>query len=60
MSQQPKSALSNLNVLLPVLYAMAIVLAGTLGNGRAVSAVAVLGGMALGLYYGFGRRRSRG
>ncbi|MER5854447.1 hypothetical protein ACFV2Z_00160 [Streptomyces sp. NPDC059688] len=45
------------NWLLPAGYGVAVGLTAAFGSGRAVSAVAVIGGVLIGLYYGFGRRR---
>ncbi|WP_164416055.1 hypothetical protein [Streptomyces salinarius] len=58
MSQPPKTALTNLNVVLPMLYVAAIVLSAAFASGTVVSVVAVGGGVLLGAYFAFGRNRS--
>ncbi|WP_405684839.1 hypothetical protein [Streptomyces sp. NBC_00057] len=55
MDQRP-AGLSGFNWWLPSLYAAAIVLTGAFGSGKATGIVAVVGGVLLGLYYGFGSR----
>ncbi|MET9464926.1 hypothetical protein ABZY44_08880 [Streptomyces sp. NPDC006544] len=58
MSQGPKTAATNLNVLLPVGYALAVVVTASLASGTVSTAVAVAGGVLLGLWFAFGRRRT--
>ncbi|MER6393354.1 hypothetical protein ACFXEL_28165 [Streptomyces sp. NPDC059382] len=58
MSQGPKTAVTNLNVLLPVAYALAVVVTASFASGTAATAVAVGGGVLLGLWFAFGRRRA--
>ncbi|GGZ84578.1 hypothetical protein AB0P12_24595 [Streptomyces subrutilus] len=60
MSQGPKTAATNLNVLLPVAYALAVVVTATLASGKVTTVVAVGGGVLLGLWFAFGRRAARG
>ncbi|WP_158939541.1 hypothetical protein [Streptomyces sp. NRRL S-87] len=61
MSQAPKSALSNLNVVLPMVYAAAIVVSAAFGNGKVTGVVAAAGGILLGAFYAFrGRNRDSG
>ncbi|MFJ7195088.1 MULTISPECIES: hypothetical protein [unclassified Streptomyces] len=55
MEQRP-AARSGFNWWLPSVYAAAVVLTGALGPGRATTIVAAVGGVLLGLYYGFGNR----
>ncbi|PKW09375.1 hypothetical protein SAMN05428944_3469 [Streptomyces sp. 1222.5] len=56
MEQTSRAGL-NLNWLLPAVYGVAVALTAVFGSGKAVTAVAVIGGVLIGLYYGFGRRR---
>ncbi|MGI5444281.1 hypothetical protein ACQEVM_00750 [Streptomyces sp. CA-243310] len=58
MSQGPRTAATNLNVLLPVAYALAVVVAASLASGAVATGVAVVGGVLLGLWFAFGRRRT--
>ncbi|MGW1762867.1 hypothetical protein ACWCQL_02040 [Streptomyces sp. NPDC002073] len=58
MSQGPRSAITNLNVLLPVAYALAVALTAILTSGKPLTVVAVAGGLGLGLWFAFGRRRA--
>ncbi|MFF0739452.1 hypothetical protein ACFYVL_03530 [Streptomyces sp. NPDC004111] len=61
MSQQPRSAATNPNVILPVLYALVVIVVGTLAGGTVTAVVAVAGAVLLGLYFAFGRKgRNRG
>ncbi|MGW1771221.1 hypothetical protein [Streptomyces sp. NPDC002104] len=60
MSQGPKTAVTNLNVLLPLAYALAVVVTASLASGTATTVVAVGGGVLLGLWFAFGRRATRG
>ncbi|MFI5765103.1 hypothetical protein ACIA8F_29765 [Streptomyces sp. NPDC051563] len=60
MSQGPKTAVTNLNVLLPLAYALAVVATASLASGTATTVVAVGGGVLLGLWFAFGRRATRG
>ncbi|MEU9458101.1 hypothetical protein ACFVZJ_24535 [Streptomyces sp. NPDC058322] len=55
MERRP-AARSGFNWWLPSVYAAAVVLTGALGSGRATGIVAAVGGVLLGLYYGFGSR----
>ncbi|MFJ2744733.1 hypothetical protein ACIO3O_34330 [Streptomyces sp. NPDC087440] len=55
-SQRPKSAATNLNVILPVLYALIVIVVASLASGAVTSVVAVVGAVLLGLYFAFGRR----
>lgn len=50
-------ARARLNRWLPAAYGMAIVLAGVCASGRAAGITAIVGGVLLGLYYGFARER---
>jgi len=59
LMDQRTTTRARLNWLLPSLYAAAIVLTASFGNGRATSIVATVGGVLLGLYYGFGSRLGR-
>ncbi|MGW7297336.1 hypothetical protein [Streptomyces sp. NPDC054829] len=45
-----------INWLLPAVYALAIVVAGAVISGAAAGVTAAVGGVLLGLYYGFGNR----
>ncbi|MFI7007050.1 hypothetical protein [Streptomyces sp. NPDC050145] len=55
--EQPKpTTRARFNWWLPTVYAAAIVLTGAVGSGRATGIVAAVGGVLLGLYYGFGAR----
>jgi len=58
MEQSPATR-ARLNWLLPCLYAAAIALTASFGNGKATSIVASVGGVLLGLYYAFGSRPGR-
>jgi Flp pilus assembly protein TadB len=60
MSQRPQTAATNPNVILPVLYAVILIVVGSLASGTVTAIVAVAGAVLLGLYFAFGRKaRSR-
>ncbi|OIK00029.1 hypothetical protein [Streptomyces colonosanans] len=58
MDQRPTTR-ARFNWWLPSLYAAAIVLTASFGTGSATGIVATVGGVLLGLYYGFGARLGR-
>ncbi|MCX5203655.1 hypothetical protein OG897_19635 [Streptomyces sp. NBC_00237] len=60
MSQRPQTAATNPNVILPVLYAVILIVVGALASGTVTAIVAVVGAVLLGLYFAFGRRGRTG
>ncbi|CAM5358248.1 hypothetical protein GCM10010329_39560 [Streptomyces spiroverticillatus] len=56
MSQRPQTAATNPNVILPVLYALIVVVVASLASGTVTAIVAVVGAVLLGLYFAFGRK----
>lgn len=56
MSERPQTAITNPNVILPVLYALVVVVVGATADGKVTAVVAVVGAVLLGLYFAFGRR----
>nr|WSW66331.1 hypothetical protein OG461_09130 [Streptomyces sp. NBC_00995] len=56
MSQRPQTAVTNPNVIFPVLYALIVIVVGALADSKVTAVVAVVGAVLLGLYFAFGRR----
>ncbi|MER7728203.1 hypothetical protein [Streptomyces sp. NPDC096323] len=60
MSERPQTAVTNPNVIFPVLYALIVIVVGALADGKVTAVVAVVGAVLLGLYFAFGRRARTG
>ncbi|MGW6205810.1 hypothetical protein ACWF9B_19480 [Streptomyces sp. NPDC055089] len=56
MSERPQTAITNPNVIFPVLYALIVVVVGATADGKVTAVVAVVGAVLLGLSFAFGRR----
>ncbi|MCB5163517.1 hypothetical protein LG634_01460 [Streptomyces bambusae] len=54
---QPKAAYANPDLLLPLGFAAGVVLLGVFAGTAVTGGFAVVGGVALGLWFAFGRRR---